>query len=420
MSGGAEWSAPASVASSPGAPWEDPPVADRKAAKPREIYLDNNATTPALPEVADVVVQAMRVDYGNPSSAHRAGRRARAALWKARERVGASLSVQPEDVVFTSGASEANNMVVLNLLRGPLEGYRFVTTAVEHSSVLAPAGVVEDQGRDVIVVPVDERGIVDQEALLEAIVPGRTLVSVQWANGETGVVQPIDRLLEEVHARDALFHTDAVQAVGKAPVDLDLVGVDFASISAHKLHGPLGVGALVRRNPDLLAPTTFGGAQEGAQRPGTENVPGAVGFGEALRLRWDLMTEVAAHTRRLRDRFEEALERVGVARAFNGSESPRLPNTSNVLFEGVDGEALVARLDRLGIRCSQSSACTNQRPEPSHVIRAMGRSEADAYASVRFAFSRFNASRDVDDAVEAIVRVHGDLARGPGSVVGPA
>ena len=377
----------------------------------REIYLDNNATTRVLPEVVNAVARAMRDGYGNPSSVHGAGSRARAQLWEAREQVAASVSAQPDGILFTSGASEANNLVIQSLLDGPMKGYRLVTSVVEHSSILAAAEALERSGQEVVTVPVDENGLASEDAVMDAIVPSRTLVSIQWANNETGVVQPIARLVERARGLGALFHTDAVQAVGKIPVDLRVVPVDFMSVSAHKVHGPLGVGALVTRNRKLLTPLVFGGSQEHSLRPGTENVPGVVGFGVALSLRAARFRAVALLTQDMRDAFERSLLARGLARVFNGARVGRLPNTSSVLFLDTDGEALVVRLDQAGVRCSQSSACTNQRPEPSYVLRAMGLTEAEAYASVRFAFSEFNSMRDVSDAVEAVSHVRATLSR---------
>lgn len=379
--------------------------------KAREIYLDNNATTGVLPEVVDAVVCAMRDGYGNPSSVHQAGARARARLGDAREQVAAALSAQPRDVLFTSGASEANNLAILSLLDRPMRGYRLVTSEVEHSSVLEAAAALERRGQEVVVVPVEEDGIVSEDALADAILPGRTLVSVQWANNETGVVQPIARLLARARSLGAVFHSDAVQAFGKIPVDIGMVPMDFMSVSAHKIHGPLGVGALVARNRSLLTPLLFGGSQEQSLRPGTENVPAIVGFGVAASLRAARLGAIALLTREMRDAFELGLRRAGLVRGFNGDGAERLPNTSNALFLDTDGEALVVRLDQAGVRCSQSSACTNQRPEPSYVLRAMGLTESEAYASVRFSFSEFNCMRDVGDAVEAISRVRASLPR---------
>lgn len=375
----------------------------------REVYLDNNATTRVLPEVADAVSRAMLDGYGNPSSVHAAGARARRELRRARDRVAALVSASQGDVLFTSGASEANNLVIQSLLDGPMGGYRLVTTAVEHSSILAAAREVERRGREVAVLPVDEHGQVAVGALEAAIAPGRTLVSVQWANNETGVVQPIQRLAERARGLGALFHTDAVQAVGKVPVDLEAVPVDFLSLSGHKLHGPLGVGALVARDCTLLRPMAFGGDQEGSLRPGTENVPGIVGLGVALALRNQRFAPVSEATGEMRDAFERSLIQRGLVRRVNGYRADRLPNTSNIHFLDMDGEALTVRLDQAGVRCSQSSACTNRRPEPSYVLRAMGLTESQAYASVRFAFSELNHPADVERAVEVVSSVHADL-----------
>ena len=379
--------------------------------RPREIYLDNNASTCVLPEVAEAVREVLFDGCGNPSSAHRAGTRARRRLWQARERVATLLSADPADVVFTSGASEANNLVVQSLVAGPLEHYRLVTSAVEHSSVLETAEALRRLGRQVVVLPVDSNGLVSKDQLVSAVAPGRTLVSIQWANNETGVIQPVAHLAECARELGALFHTDAVQAVGKVPVDLEAVPVDFLSLSGHKLHAPLGVGALVVRDRGLLRPLMFGGSQEGSLRPGTENVPGIVGLGVALALRNERFGSVAAATRDLRRAFESGLAKRGLVGGVNGLGADRLPNTSNVRFLDMDGEALTARLDQLGVRCSQSSACTNRRPEPSYVLRAMGLSEHQAYASVRFAFSELNTTTDVNDAVDAVSSVHADLLR---------
>ena len=375
----------------------------------REVYLDNNATTRVLPEVAKAVTRAMLDGTGNPSSVHLAGGQARAKLREAREQVAMLVSADPAEVVFTSGASEANNLVIQSLLGGPIDGYRLVTTAVEHSSVLAAARHVEQQGREVVVLPVDEDGQVSAAALAAAVVPGRTLVSVQWANNETGVVQPVQRLAELARGLGALFHTDAVQAVGKVPVDMEAVPVDFLSLSGHKLHGPLGVGALVVRDRSLLRPLAFGGDQEGSLRPGTENVPGIVGLGVALALRDQRFDAVAQATREMRDAFERKLAQRGVVRRVNGYRAERLPNTSNIQFLDMDGEALAVRLDQAGVRCSQSSACTNHRPEPSYVLRAMGLTERQAYASVRFAFSEKNDLSDMESAVASVSSVHASL-----------
>ena len=377
----------------------------------REVYLDNNATTQALPEVVDAVADAMVDGFGNPSSVHGAGARARRMVQSAREQVASILNADPKSIVFTSGATEANNLVLQSLRAGRLAGYRLVTSAVEHSAILEAAEYLRGLGQDVVVLPVGRDGLVDVETLSEAIDPGRTLVSMQWANNETGVVQPIERMLAMARERGALFHTDAVQAVGKIPIDLESLDVDFLSLSAHKLHGPLGIGALIAKDASLLQPLAYGGSQEGAVRPGTENVPGIVGMGVALEVRASRFNEVARGTQELRDRFESELASLGLVASINGSPAPRLPATSSVRFAGADGEALILRLDGLGIRCSQSSACTNQKPEPSYVLRAMGLTEDEAFSSVRFGFSELNQQDDVGAAVAAVASIHASLAR---------
>lgn len=375
----------------------------------REVYLDNNATTRLLPEVAETVARVMRDGCGNPSSLHADGARARGRLRLAREQVASLVSADPAAVVFTGGATEANNLVLQSLLGGAMAGDRLVTTVVEHSSVLAVAESLERLGREVVALPVDSNGLVREDEMAGAVAPGRTLVSVQWANNETGVIQPVAKLAERARALGARFHTDAVQAVGKIPVDFGAVPVDFLSLSGHKLHGPLGTGAVVARDRSLLKPLMFGGEQEAALRPGTENVPAIVGLGVAMALRADRFEAAESATREMRDAFEAGLARRGLVRAVNGSDAPRVPNTSNVRFLDLDGEALVVQLDHMGVRCSQNSACTNQRPEPSYVLRAMGLSEPEAYASVRFAFSELNGMADVNAAVEAVAAVHAKL-----------
>lgn len=376
----------------------------------RAIYLDNNATTQPLPEVIEAVAEAMSLGPTNPSSLHDAGRHARNALAQARAQAAVMVGADESDVIFTSGATEANNIVLLSLL-GRLSGHRLVTSVVEHSSIIETAGFLERQGVPVTLLPVDENGLISEHGLAGAIVPGKTLVSIQWANNETGVIQPIKRLASIARAKEAIFHTDAVQAVGKIPISLSDLPVDLLSISGHKLHGPMGVGALVGPGLRHLSPLMHGGPQENHLRPGTENVPGIVGLARALQIRSTRMTEVADTTCRLRDRLESLIASASLLASVNGSSAPRLPNTTNLRFKGVDGEALTIRLDQEGVRCSQSSACTNQKPEPSYVLRAMGLTESEAYSSIRFGFSELNTAAEVDLAVETITQIHEALSR---------
>lgn len=386
-------------------------IGGKRAALESEIYFDNNATTPALPEVIESVTRAMADGYGNPSSVHSAGGRARALIQEAREHVAALLRTSSDHVVFTSGATEANNLVLQSLVGRDFARYRLVTSSVEHSSILSAADYLRSRGVEVIVLPVNAHGLVDLEAMVRAIEPGRTLVSIQWANNETGVIQPIEDLAERARAAGALVHTDAVQAVGKISTNLTLLPIDFLSLSGHKLHGPLGSGALVGPGVCRLQPLTYGGSQEGSLRPGTENVPAIVGLGRAFELRACRFDLVSEQTKRLKERFESRLLEKGLVAGINGGGAPRLPNTANVRFTDIDGEALTIRLDQVGVRCSQSSACTNQKPEPSYVLRATGLSEAEAYASVRFAFSELNTAVEVDSAVDSITMIHASLAR---------
>ncbi|MBL25306.1 MAG: cysteine desulfurase NifS [Rhodospirillaceae bacterium] len=377
----------------------------------REVYLDSNATTQPLPEVVELVASAMASGCGNPSSVHAAGERSRAVLRKAREQVASFVNAVETNVVFTGGATEANNIVLQSLASGKLSGYRLVTSVVEHSSILTTAERLSRLGVEVIILPVDRAGRVDPLAMADEIDPGKTLVSIQWANNETGVIQPIEELASTAKAAGALFHTDAVQAIGKVMVDLGQVPVDLLSLSAHKVHGPMGVGALVGPGLEHISPMTFGGSQEWAIRPGTENVPGILGLGHALEIRESRFDRVADHVRGLRNDFESQLISSGLVEEVNGGCVDRLPNTSNIHFASVDGEALILRLDQVGIRCSQSSACTNRKPEPSYVLRAMGLSEEQAFASVRFGFSELNTEEELSFALESVREIHASLQR---------
>ena len=375
-----------------------------------EIYLDNNATTRALPQVREAVLEVLADGFGNPASAHGAGGRARARLRSAREAVAALIGASlPERVIFTSGGTEANNLALLSSFATGKVPSRLITTMIEHSSVLEVASFLEQRGVEVVRLPVDASGLLSLDHLDSAIVPGDSLVSVQWVNNETGVIQPIQKISCLCRQRDVSLHTDAAQAVGKVPIDVADMPVDALSLTGHKLHAPAGVGALYCREPGRFLPRFFGGPQEGGLRPGTENLPGIVGLGVAAEFRRRCFDGVIRRMAALRDALERALlERLpGVE--INGAPEQRVANTTNLHFRGIDGQALVARLDQLGIRCSQSSACTNQRPEPSYVLQAMGLSEDEAYASVRFSVSEETTEAEIERAVEAIADVHRQL-----------
>jgi len=375
----------------------------------REIFLDNNATTQPLPEVTAAVVAAMSDWFGNASSSNRAGERARRLLRDSRESVARLIGATPDSISFTSGATEANNWVLQRICKKP--GSSLVTTEAEHSSIKILCDFLEADGTQVERLPIDECGRVNVEQLAEAVSHETTLVSVHWVNNETGTVQPVEEIAAVCRERGALFHTDASQAVGKLQVDVGKIGCDFLSLSAHKFHGPQGVGGLYIRPGVKLPSLMFGGSQELGRRAGTENLPGIAGAGAAVAQRQLGINATIERLQQLRDRFESAVLSQVQDVFVNGDVAHRICNTTNLRFEGVNGEALVARLDQRGVRCSQSSACTNQRPEPSYVLRAMGLSESEAYASIRFSVSVLNSDDEIDESVGILAGLVTDLRR---------
>lgn len=367
----------------------------------QEIYLDNSASTPPLPRVIDAMQQAMCGGFGNPSSAHARGEQSRNLVEDARLHVAQLIGTQAPNVVFTSGATESNNTVIRGVAGHP--DSRVITLASEHTSVLSVVNDLETRGVSVVSLPVNEYGLLDLHQLQDALTTPTTLISIHWVNGETGVIQPIEQVCELAQRFRVPLHVDAAQALGKINIQLNELPISFLSISGHKIHGPQGVGALYVHPDASVEPLLHGGPQERGQRAGTENVPGIVGFGEAARARRLNMTAIQRHVRTLRDTFEEYLFGAAIGIQVNGADSPRVDSITNIQFSKIDGQALVARLDQKGIYCSQSSACTNARPEPSYVLRAMGLTEDEAYSSVRFAFSELIEMIDVERAVNSIV-----------------
>jgi cysteine desulfurase len=349
------------------------------------IYLDHNATTPLREEVVEAMARVLRDCWGNPSSVHAEGSAARAELERARARVASLLGVEPGEVLFTGGASEANNTALFGVAaaRAPGAGH-LVTSAVEHPSVEAPAAALEARGWRVTRVGVDAEGRVDPEQIADAIAPDTALVSVIWAQNETGVVQPIEAIAAAARERGALVHADATQAIGKIAVDLRRVPLDLLSLSAHKFNGPKGAGCLIARRGVAFAPLVRGGPQERRRRGGTENVAGLAGLGVACALVERELEARAREAAALRDRLWEGIRlRVpGVRR--NGSAAHALPNTLHVEFEAADGETLVQALDLEGIAVSSGAACHSGSIEPSAVLLAMGRTPEQARASLRF------------------------------------
>ncbi len=374
-----------------------------------EIYFDNNATTRPLAEVTEAAAEAMGEGFGNPSSAHGAGERARKLLGSARERVSELVGCAPENIVFTSSGTESNNIVFHSATRKK-ENPRVVTTGVEHSSIMKMCDFLRLDGVRTEILAVDENGILDIAALEEALCEKADLVSVQWVNNETGVVQDVEKISRLCREKGVPFHTDAAQAAGKLEVDLDRVPADFLSFTAHKISGPQGCAALYARDRLLLKPFMFGGFQEEGFRPGTENLPGIAGFAKACEIRRADFSRLTERMRELRDRFEEAVADAVPGTSINGAGSGRVCNTASVHFGGIDGRRLVSLLDRAGVRCSQSSACTNFDPAPSYVLTAMGLGEEHARSSVRFSFRPENTPEEVERAAE-IIRDRCELLR---------
>lgn len=366
----------------------------------RKVYADNSATTPVHPQVREAMVHALSEDWGNPSSIHAFGRGARKAIEVAREQVAALIGARPQELFFTSGATESDNWALRGVMQSNrTRGNHLITTAIEHHAVLDCCQQLEKEGFAVTYLPVmPGTGLVDPAALAAAITPDTVLVSIMAVNNEIGTVQDMPALVQAAKAAkpDVLFHTDAVQAVGVVPVDVNAWGVDLLSLTAHKIYGPKGVGALYLRKAGFrFGPIQFGGGQERKLRPGTENVPGIVGFGAAAALAKAELPERSAHLSELTQRFlAGALALPGTE--LNGHPVQRHPGIANVLFAGVDGEAMLLNLDMMGVAASAGSACTSGSIEPSHVLTAVGRSVAEAHGSLRFSFGRNNTADDVD------------------------
>jgi cysteine desulfurase len=374
-------------------------------ASEMRVYLDYNATTPVDPAVLEAMLPILGENFGNAGSVHSAGQRARAAIDSARESVAALIGAKLNEVVFTSGGTEADNLAVFGTVAASTKPRKHViTTAIEHHAILHSCEELARQGVEVTVVPVgrgrDSQGIVDPEAIRQALRPETVLISVMHANNELGTIQSIEEIARIAAEAEVCFHSDAVQSAGKIPLDVTRLGVDLLSISAHKFCGPKGVGALYVRSGRHIAPRSWGGHAERDRRAGTENVPGIVGLGKAAELARKLLAEDGSRISTLRDRLENALlERIPNV-LINGDRTRRVPNTLNVSFPGAGGEALLIALDLQGIACSTGAACSSGSTEPSHVLLAAGLSHDDARSSLRFSLGRPTTSGEVDRAIE--------------------
>ncbi|MCW2278046.1 cysteine desulfurase NifS [Heliophilum fasciatum] len=362
----------------------------------QQVYMDHGATTPLHPEVIAVMTDVLTNHYGNPSSVHAWGRDAKKRLEEARTSVAKLIGAQPEEIFFTSGGTEADNMAILGVAKGlEKKGKHIITSAIEHHAVLYPCEVLKKAGYDLTILPVDDQGRVRPEDLALALREDTVLVSIMHANNEIGTLQPIAELARIAKERGVLFHTDAVQSVGKIPVNVNELGVDLLSFSAHKIYGPKGVGALYIRRGSRILPLTHGGGQERRRRPGTENLPGIVAFGKAAEIAQRDLTAEADRLTKLRDRLIDGLTAIPEVR-LNGHRTERIPTNVNVSFRYIEGESLLLSLDLKGIAASSGSACTSGSLDPSHVLLAIGLSHEIAHGSLRLTLGRINTEDDVD------------------------
>lgn len=365
-----------------------------------KIYFDHNATTPVLGEVFDAIVPFLKDQWGNPSSIHWAGRGTRKAVEDARETVCKLLNCQNVELIFTSSGTEGDNHAIKGVAYANRnKGNHIITTKVEHPAVLNTCKHLAKEGFEVTYLDVDSDGLIDLEALKAAITPKTILITIMFANNETGVIFPINEIGEIARARGVIFHTDAVQAAGKVPIDVQKLNIDLMTISGHKIYAPKGIGALFVKRGVRLVPLIHGGHHERNRRGGTENVAGIVGFGKAAEIAMRDMDKEIEHLKALKDRLEAGLGKIPHIK-INGHIEKRLPNTSNISFEFVEGESLLLNLDMKGIAASSGSACTSGSLEPSHVLVSMGLSHELSHGSVRFSLGKSNTVEEIDYLIE--------------------
>jgi cysteine desulfurase len=366
----------------------------------RRVYLDNNATTPVLPEVFEAMRPYFAEHFGNASSIHHHGQETRAAVERAREAVAVLLGCRSSEIVFTSGGTEGDNLALAGLARA---GDHVISSTIEHHAVLNSCKHLEAMGCEVTFVSVDGRGRVDPDDVRRALRPQTKLITIMMANNETGVLQSVNQIGKIAAEADVYFHSDAVQAAGKVPIDVERMACDLLSISGHKLHGPQGVGALYVRKGTLLQPMFYGGSHERSRRAGTENVPGIIGLGKAAELGKEALDRGdLTRMSELRDHMEHEILSQVEATGVNGEGAPRVPNTTNIHFDYIEGEALVIALDLKGLAVSTGAACSSGAIEPSHVLTAMGLPPQIARASLRFSLGKQNTPADVDFAIDVL------------------
>ena len=368
----------------------------------KTIYMDNNATTAVDPAVFEEMRPFLTELYGNPSSIHSFGGQVAAHIERARERLASLLGAAPTEIIFTSCGTESDNAAIMSAVNICPKKSKFVTTKVEHPAVINVGKDLERRGYKVSHIPVDAKGRLDMDRANELIDDETAVVSAMWANNETGNVFPIKALCDLAHSRGALFHTDAVQAVGKVPIKLSEMEIDMLSLSGHKLHAPKGVGALYVRRGVRFRPFIVGGHQERGRRAGTENVPGIVALGKAAELSKEHLDDENTRVKAMRDKLESWFLSNIPSTRLNGDPEHRLPNTSNISFEFIEGESILMLMDMHGICASSGSACTTGSLEPSHVLRAMGVPYTAAHGAIRFSLSRFNKEEEIDFVIEKL------------------
>ncbi|MFQ6066194.1 MAG: cysteine desulfurase NifS [bacterium] len=376
----------------------------------KRIYLDHNSTTPLHPEVLEEMLPYYKEAFGNPSTIYSFGQETRKATDEAREKVANLIGASPEEIIFTSGGTEADNFALKGVAAAlEKKGKHIITSSIEHHAVLSTLEYLEKRGYQVSFLPVDEHGWLDPRQVEEAITSQTILISVMHANNEVGTIEPISEIGEIARRAGIYFHTDAVQTTGKIKVKVDDLKVDLLCLSAHKFYGPKGVGALYIRKGTRIHPLLHGGYQERRRRAGTENVAGIVGMAKAAEIASEEMVQRSRRESNLRDRLEKMIrENINYCR-FNGHPTRRLPNTLNVSFEFIEGESLILNLDLKGIAATTGSACTSGSLEPSHVLRAMGVPPEIAQGSIRFSLGRENRKEDIDYTVENLVEIVGKL-----------
>ncbi|MDD5327588.1 MAG: cysteine desulfurase NifS [Phycisphaerae bacterium] len=377
----------------------------------KTIYFDNNATTKVADEVLEEIKPYFCKLYGNPSSMHNFGGQVGIKIREAREKIAVLLGCDPSEIIFTGCGTESDNAAIKGTLAAYPDKHKVITTRVEHPAVLSVCRDLENHGYTVVEIPVDRKGRLNIDQLAESLTEDTAIVTVMYANNETGTIFPIEKIAEMVTGKGIVFHTDAVQAVGKIPLNLSKSAIDLLSISGHKLHAPKGVGILYVRKGTRLAPFMLGGHQESGRRAGTENVPGIIGLGRACELAMQNFSEENKKVRQLRDKLEKSILEKCPDCMVNGDPENRLPNTSNISFEFIEGEAILLMLDKFGICASSGSACTSGSLEPSHVLRAMGVPFTAAHGSIRFSLSRYNTEKEVDYTIEKIPEIVNKLRK---------